>query len=274
MSMEIWIIKGGRRYGPYRDYEIREQIRSGKIRVGTYGWHSQLSEWQLLEEMECFRSDFEMVREQAIEAAAKPPPLPRSVVVGMPWRRFWARWLDLSIYSAIFWLGIWGIGGDVREIMLNGWAKLLLYVPWFAVESWMIHRYATTPGKWLLQLRVLNQDGSHLSLNQAVIRSLRVLCLGIAFGWELMTVLCQMVGYVSVKTLHRSSWDLKGEHQVIGQSIRNPFRLAVYAVLMVVALQLESAVLSRYRIEQMVKQKPELREIFERYPTWQLPENK
>ena len=56
---------------------------------------------------------------------------------------------------------------------------MLHYIPWFAFEAFLIQRFGTTPGKWLLELIVINPDGKRLNATESIRRALRVMFFGI-----------------------------------------------------------------------------------------------
>ena len=100
---------------------------------------------------------------------------------------------------------MWATGRDIGATLANPWIILFLYVPWFVLETILLHRFGTTPGKWLLGIRVVNNDGSLLSLAEATRRSARVLFIGIGFGLDLIAIVCQIMAWFTTKRLGRRS---------------------------------------------------------------------
>lgn len=91
-----------------------------------------------------------------------------------PWRRFFARNLDLSICSTLVTvvLQLTAHMNFVRTgTLLPSLLGLLLMA---GGEIFMLHLWGTTPGKALLGLKVLREDGSLLSLEQAAQRTVQV----------------------------------------------------------------------------------------------------
>ena len=157
--MEIWLIINGKRSGPYPDYEIRSRIEHGEITSEEIVWHEGLAEWTPIGELELFRNSLEKQAPTSV-----PPPLPKGYTEATAGakpkahlgRRFWARWTDLTLYSALWWLGMYLGGRDIGSAIGNLWLLIPMFLPWFAVEAWLIHRFGTTPGKWLIGLKVSN----------------------------------------------------------------------------------------------------------------------
>lgn len=278
--MDIWLIQNGEKTGPFHDFEVRRKIENLEILPTTPAWHEGLAEWMPLHRISLFASAFERAEEVPVppraaqqsppEPASGPtavPPLPQSA---FPIRRFWARWLDLYLFAGIWWLGMWAAGRDIEATLKDPWIMLFLYIPWFVAESFLLHRFGTTPGKWLLGLRVVNDDGSLLSLAAATRRSARVLFLGIGFGWDIVTLVCQVMAFVVTKKVGRPLWDQAGGHRVIAAPLK-PARVVSYLFVLFTALQLRAIVLAPYLMEEASKSSPELKEFFEKHPPWHLP---
>lgn len=271
--MDIWIIRDGEKAGPLHDFEIRKKIESGELPGSTPAWHEGLDSWKPLKEIGLFAREFE---------PKAPPPLPaasaREAGAGQDaapqetfyLRRFWARWLDLTLYSGLWWLGLWAVGQDIEATLVNPWVMFLRYVPWFVLEALLIHKVATTPGKWLLGLRVTNRNHSLLDLGEAVRRSLRVMFTGIGFGWSILAVFCQALSIFTARRLGAALWDHTGGHQVTAEPL-NPFRIIALVFLFASGLVLQTIVVFPYAAEIGAKQNPELRETYEKVIPYMLP---
>jgi uncharacterized RDD family membrane protein YckC len=275
--MEIWIIRDGEKTGPFHDFEVRRQIEAGQLAATTPAWHEGLAAWQPLGEIEIFRREFErasapsetpeippLPEVSTAPPVAPPPPPPRYA------RRFWARWFDLCLYSGLWWLAMWGASQNIEAALTNTWVMFFHYLPWFVFEALMIHHWGTTPGKWLLGLRVTNLDQSRLDLAAATKRSARVLFTGIGFGWQLLSVFCQALSWFTARRLGTTLWDHVGGHRVDAQKL-SPLRVVSFLVIFMAAVQLQSAVLMPVLLKELISQRPEWKEYFEQNPPWQLP---
>ena len=279
--MDIWIIRNGEKNGPIHDYEARRRIQAGELPRDTPAWHEGLDGWRPLCEMAIFKDDFDWVQlgdldggsslddedEALLAAGAAPPPLPTAPVLG---RRFWARWLDIHVYIAVWWLGMWSSGRNVEAVFGNLWIMAGQLVPWFIAESILIHHFGTTPGKWLLGLRVVNVNGTPLSLSAATLRSFRILVGGIGFGWSLLAVFCQTLSYFTAKRLGSALWDHAGGHRVEARPLV-VWRLIAAACIFFAALQLQMAVIAPYVFKNAAETFPFLKEELEKNPPWHLP---
>ena len=273
--MEIWIIQDGKKTGPLSEFEVRTKIHSGALSGDTPAWHGGMTDWQPLSQLPLFAREFELSEPPAspeppaVEAPA-PPPLPSQAHLI---RRFWARWFDLYLFAGFWWLAMWASGRNIGETLQNPWIILSQYIPWFMLESFLLHRFGFTPGKWLLGIRVRNDDGSPLSLAQSTRRSIRVLFLGIGFGWGIIALICQTMAFFTTKRLGRPLWDLAGGHRLETTPLSR-LRVAAYVIGLFVALQLQMLVVGPHVYEQMKQTFPSLREHLEENPPWHLPENR
>lgn len=285
--MDIWIIRDGEKIGPIHDFEVRRKISDGELSETTPAWHEGIDAWKPLSEIDLFSREFERVpvptsEEDRVDPEpllnpippnqTTPPPLPVQTKTFYG-RRFWARWLDLSLYSGFWWLGMWVAGQDIGAALSNPWILFLKYVPWFALESVLLSRFGTTPGKWILGLRVVNLDNSRLDLAQATLRSVRVLFTGIGFGWDLLAIFCQAMSYFVARKLGSPLWDHSGGHRVDVAPMK-PWRVIALTLLFFSALQLQLIVVYPYLLEVASKSlPPALREQYENNPPWHLPKN-
>jgi uncharacterized RDD family membrane protein YckC len=271
--MEVWVIQDGEKRGPMPDYEVRRRIAAGEFDAGTPAWHGGMDEWGTLGGLPMFEREFQLPfngigeppQEELDEdfAVQQPPPLPQKPAFG---RRFWARWLDLYAYSGLWWISLWAVGQDIGATLMNPWIILGQYIPWFVIETLLIHHFGTTPGKWLLGLRVTNEDGSRPSLAEATRRSSRVLFIGIGMGWWLpLSLICMLLAWFTAHRYGRPIWDQAGGHRVEVASL-DPLRLVAFVLLLNVAMVVSWLVLAPYLLEAAYARNPALREQWESQP--------
>ncbi len=278
--MDFWIIREGERAGPYPDYEIRSKIQHGDLERDSRVWSEGLEGWTKVGEMDLFREEFEK-RDPRSESdqAPVPPPLPQpepgtaDVVKPKAYimRRFWARWLDLTVYGSLWWLGLYFAGRDIAAVLLSDWMLLPMYIPWFALETWLLHRYGTTPGKWLMGLRLRNEDNSLLSLPAATKRSLRVLVSGIGFGWKFLSPICQLMSWFTTRRIGKPIWDYLGEHKIVAQPLV-PLKVIVLVGIFIASMFLRMAIQGRHAERITLKENPEAKEVFDYWRWIYLPD--
>jgi uncharacterized RDD family membrane protein YckC len=272
--MEIWIIQNGEKTGPLHDFEIRRKIETGELAPSTPAWHEGLDSWKPLVEIDLFTREFELVKEND-ETPAEPSrsPLPSQPANPHLIRRFWARWFDLYLFAGVWWIAMWAIGRDIGETLTNPWIILFQYIPWFIIETILLHRFGTTPGKWLLGIRVVSDEGRLLNLRESTHRSARVLFLGIGFGWGVLSLICQLLAFFTTRRLGRPLWDHAAGHHLEAESL-NPLRITGYVIGLFFALQLQMIVVAPYVMDNMKKMFPAFSEQLEKNPPWHLPKNR
>jgi uncharacterized RDD family membrane protein YckC len=279
--MDIWIIRDGEKSGPFHDYEIRRRIGLGELTADSPAWHEGLAEWSTLSEIALFRDEFtkSTETEPAPEPEATPeiPPITPPPVPGPPRiiRRFMARWFDISLYIGLWWFSFWLAGRDIEALLINPFVGVTQLVPWFVVEVMLIHYFATTPGKWLLGIRVFNSDGSRLSLAQSTRRALRAYVVGIGLGVPYVMLFCMGLSAYTANKIGATVWDHLGGHRIVAgrQAV---WKITLLVVIFIGSLILRFGVISPHITKFMIQSldKPEskpMREYLETYPFWSLP---
>ena len=98
-----------------------------------------------------------------------------------PWRRFFARWLDLMVYS-ILWDGVLVLAFHVnlqnKTSLQTTSTFILSLLIMLLLEPVLLSYLGTTLGKWLLGLHVCSTEDRRLSLSQAFNRTWHVLLWG------------------------------------------------------------------------------------------------
>lgn len=262
--MDIWLIQNGEKSGPIHDFEVRRKIENGELPATTPAWHEGLGTWRPLVEIELFRREFDKpapatdkpdAPPESRQEKQGPPPLPDQPHLV---RRFWARWLDLYLFAGLWWLAMWAVGRDVGLILQQPWIMLFRYVPWFVLEAFLLHRFGTTPGKWLLGIRVVNNDGSLLNLAESTRRSARVLFIGLGFGWNILSLICQFMSWFTTRRLGRPLWDHAGGHRLETTPL-DPGRIISYILVLILSLSLQMFVLFPFIIEEAKNRDPEFK---------------
>jgi len=274
--MDFWIIREGERVGPYPDYEIRSKIEHGDLQPDSRVWSEGMAGWTKLADMELFREEFGKRDPRSeplpsFEEKTEPPPIdkvkPKAFIV----RRFFARWLDLTAYGSLWWLALYFSGRDIGSALSSVWMLLPMYVPWFVLESWLLHKYATTPGKWLLGLRVCNENGSQLTLSATMKRSLRVLISGIGFGWSYLAAICQLMSWFTTRRIGKPIWDYLGEHKVEAKPLI-PLKIVALVAVFVISMFLRLAIQGRHIEKIIVESQPEMKQYYEVWHWIYLPD--
>ena len=229
--MEIWIIKDGEKTGPVLDFELRTQIRSGNLTREDKIWHSEMDAWTPLGEVDLFVNEFASEAEEAVTAESVEDylseldrftgidqeqdarPARDAMSPGLPaplhlWRRFGARWFDYLAYMMVFYTLILVSDVTLAGLRSETWFPLLFILPWFLCESAALNYWGTTPGKWLVGLSVKGADGDKLSLSSSLLRTSRVMILGMGFGQIILREVCHLFALWIARKKRIVIWDV------------------------------------------------------------------
>ena len=163
------------------------------------------------------------------EAVVKEDALPR---VQAPLRRFFARELDLFLCSALwlFFLAlVCGVGVHRHR---SGLLPLLdLAVPllmMLLLEPLLLHLWGTTPGKWVLGLRVTDPEGGRLSYMGGLDRTGRVLVRGLGLSIPVLSLILLWKSCRACDEGKELPWE---EESLLTLRDEKPWRTAAYAAL-------------------------------------------
>ena len=140
----------------------------------------------------------------------KPVPEFHRATPFHPWKRYFARYIDISIihmllsFVAIVVLRIRPINGTLYTILDLAIISHLLMIP---IEGILLHFWGTTPGKWIFGIRVESVHGGNLSVSEAMLRSWNVLCYGYGFTIPIYNIWRLYQSYREYKDEFLSSWD-------------------------------------------------------------------
>lgn len=131
-----------------------------------------------------------------------------------PWKRYFARWLDYTFWGAIVNF-IWIVLLRVRPILMGFWetvfgiAAMALFVP---VEALLLHKFGTTPGKYIMGIRLEYIQGGNLPYSEALYRSLHVFTGGVCLGIPLINIIFYIFRYCQ---LTGRSWRIFARHDQV-----------------------------------------------------------
>lgn len=200
--MEIWIVEEGEKRGPFETYQIRDRIEAGELAGDELAWHKDQSDWVKLREMDAFRAEFGKSWEELHQVL--PPPLPSQP---LPFLRFFARWFDVSLYLLLVFSLVRFTGHNLLEAA-GGSFLYLYFLPFVFLEAAILHLTKTTPGKFLLGIRVVTPEEQALSLQGALVRSLRAYIVGLGLMVHpFLTGICHVYCIWYLKRFNVTPWD-------------------------------------------------------------------
>lgn len=150
--------------------------------------------------------------------------------VQSPWRRFFARSFDLFIYGAIwslFLTYVMNVNVAVRSSAANFFDTFVAFGLMLLIEPLMLAFLGTTPGKWILGLRVEDLDGRYLSVTEAFSRTWTIIWRGFGLNIPIYGIYRHWKSYQACKEGEALDWEF--ESTLILSDTKH-WRTAVYIV--------------------------------------------
>ena len=152
------------------------------------------------------------------------------------WRRFFARKIDYILFFVVIGIPLIFMYPSIGESK-NSFVPLLIIFAWVFVEAPLLSLWGATPGKWLLEIKVRNADGSKLSFSQALDRSLSVWLKGIGIGLPPFTLITAAIAARKLERDRITSWDKEGGFEVIHSRLI-PIKISLASLIIVGAILL------------------------------------
>jgi len=151
-----------------------------------------------------------------------------------PWRRFFARMLDLGIYSipwTAFIAFVLNVNISNRSIwgnMLDAYAAMILML---FIEPLLLKLFGTTPGKAVFGLRVISDRGEYFSYFEGFERTWRVLGRGYGFNIPIYGLVRLWKSYKTCANNEVQPWDENTVYTIKDTKWLRPVAcIAVYAL--------------------------------------------
>lgn len=284
--MEWFVHDGKERIGPVTGDALRAMAATGKITPDTLIWRRGMESWTkaslvpgILTPPPVSFSAKPPAAEaesavQALESGRTDGAVPRSksgieestvvahdghdqashseypIQLATPWRRYWARFLDLTIFSILLALSagvvmpslfveggpFYGPGGD----QLFGW----LVLPFAMIaDGIVLGLFGTTPGKAIAGVHVSGVRGAKLKVGDAIQRNLQVWWYGLGTGFPIISLFTLISAYRRASRGESMRWEIStgGRSYAKGTAARTVLTalicIAIYAALIVASGQ-------------------------------------
>ncbi|MDR0588623.1 MAG: RDD family protein [Burkholderiales bacterium] len=171
-------------------------------------------------------------RETPVDVTQSPPvDQSRSFWGGHyhPWRRYWARTVDLLTAGLLLFfvlvvivsfvlgllmpekmtviLEIIEEDGSSFQSMTTLFGGILLGLLWIPVEAAFLSWLGFTPAKWLFGIKVTQPNGELLSFSRALRRSFYVYFAGLGLMLPLVSLITQLLSYRKLTKTGTTFWD-------------------------------------------------------------------
>jgi TPR repeat protein/uncharacterized RDD family membrane protein YckC len=133
-----------------------------------------------------------------------------------PWRRFFARTVDLFFLAIPFYAAL--VFGLISVLPANAdkivgalgnpiVAAVLAYLLWVPVEAALLSNIGTTPAKWVFGISVRKANGQKLTFAEALRRAIFVCIYGDGFGVPFVALFTRAFAYDKLKKTATTKWD-------------------------------------------------------------------
>jgi uncharacterized RDD family membrane protein YckC len=154
-----------------------------------------------------------------------------------PWLRYWARMLDILLFSLF--------GGTVAVAIYPELISLddllfgmLLIFAWVFVEALCLSIWGNTPGKAMFGIRLVRSDGRRISYGKALERSFGVWGAGLCLGIPLLAAITMITSYMRLVKQGVTRWDETTEFNVIHGEVgflRTFFGIGLVLILLIIS---------------------------------------
>ena len=198
--------------------------------AGLRARQSELEQARLLcEQLQADRVEWDTIQPERYLSWSLPPVRPEvadTVRFRIPWRRYLARSLDLTLCGLLWNLFLaLALRENILQRggldLLDSFAALGLML---LLEPLFLHKFGATPGKALLFLRLTRSDGSHFSYAEGFHRTLRVILMGMGLSLPLLSFVTGVLGYYRCRQWKEQPWALEDEAWSDGTKDGQEFR--------------------------------------------------
>jgi len=168
-----------------------------------------------------------------------------------PWLRFLARKIDMLLYAVIaffplgvmlFLIGFLGFDdGDMEGVAFDVFFGFVFLIVMITIEAKVLSHWQNTPGKKLMGMVLVKQDGERMGFGDAFERTARMWLGGLGLGLPFISLLTQIYAYSNLKEEGSTSWDKTCKIDISHKSI-SKLRMSIAVGIALLAIALEYVV--------------------------------
>ncbi len=166
-----------------------------------------------------------------------------------PWRRYWARIFDINfimpIYIFIIALFSPGLNYTITRMnsFIGGILLLLFYLIFF--EPMMFSTFGTTPGKFLLGIKIRTLSGNKISYATGIKRGFLIWLNGMGMGIPFIALFTMIIAYNKLKKNKITSWDEKCGISIMHDQL-SIFRISLFIIIFIFCLAIWVGFMSHF----------------------------
>lgn len=221
--------------GPLPESQLQALCKSGKLQADTQVWTEGMNTWCNASTYFSFpvslsinKDTFQQLEQVTVDKSSLSQQ-------GRPWLRFFARCIDVLIFSFVFGIVCSITIPELFEVN-QGLLGVIITFAFVFAEPLLFSMWGTTPGKWLLMIEVRNLDGTNMTYSQAFERAFHVWIRGLGLGIPIVTLFTELNSYNKLKNEGVTSWD-KDKFSVTYGKIAE-WKIVVVVVLLIILLAL------------------------------------
>jgi hypothetical protein len=219
----IWYVRRGEReIGPLGEDSLRALVGTGQVTSDTLLWRAGLPDWTAAAALPGVLGPRaaapalhppENVADSTAAAAPRAGTTPFELA--RPWRRYWARYVDIgismllvSVLLGAIWPGLFS-SYDAPAGQKWQWTPLLFVLPLaMAMDTLIYWALGNTPGKAIAGIRLLEEGGRRpLRALAHLGRNFGVYGFGLGLGFGPATLITLIYGYLRATAAKVSIWD-------------------------------------------------------------------
>jgi uncharacterized RDD family membrane protein YckC len=206
--MSWYVRRGDREIGPISEEALHAMAATGQLGPDALVWRRGMTGWI-----------------PAADAGGILPPPDndiQSVYTAPPWRRFWARWLDVILGAFVIGLVITALRPSLYDGLFAQHQTLfgLLLLPFALLADALVYTaFGNTPGKAIAGIQVVaDRTGERLTFLNYSRRNFELYVFGLGLGVPLFNLFLLIANYRRATRGEWSPWDVSAESQVIARS--------------------------------------------------------
>lgn len=192
--------------------ELQEKRRRGEITDTTQVWSTQLRAWlpynELLSEEMLVGADLSYSKSYS---EYRNRTKKYNQFQTRPWSRFWARMIDYNCLGVVYGIIFKRYYRYVPLIFFPFFTIMLIPLLWIPIESILLWTIGTTPGKWLLKIKLFSRgrryDRNYLTFQQAFKRSISVWFFGMGCGIPILQIITLIIAKIKLSHTGTTTWD-------------------------------------------------------------------
>lgn len=159
-------------------------------------------------------------------------------VSSAPWRRYFARWMDLAVASALCGLLLGfifpeSVDGDSFDALIF---VIVAGVGFPVLDAITLSNWHSSFGKWLLSIQTVKVSGERISFSEALARAYGVIIKGLWLGLPLLSIIPLVKAHTRATRAEAQPWEISSGTQTLARPLG--IKVALYIAIVTITLSL------------------------------------